>query len=152
MIKKSKITNLLVVPLIASAVLLANPVFAASPAAASRSEVRHKTDVPHSKRGIIGTVTSSEGDIIKVTAKDNTQYTVDASDATIMKVSGEPQENPDIVSISDIKVGDAIVVRGEIDDQEINAEKIFEGDIGKGQLHKHLKHWRARKQAQKAES
>ena len=136
MTKKSTITSLLVMPLIASAVLLASPVLADNTSYASHSEVRHKTSVPQTKKGITGIVTSINGTIIIVTTKDNIQYTVDASKATIMKASDQSNINPSIVTISDIKVGDAIVVRGVIADTEITAQKIFDGKVS----HKHNKH------------
>lgn len=141
MTKQSTIKNLLVVPLIASAVLLANPVFAASSTYTSHAEIRHKTSLPHVKKGIVGKVTSINGTIIVVTGKDNVEYTVDASNATIMKAREEPNVNPAIVTISDIQVGDAIVVRGVITDTEISAQKIFEGKMPVKHL-KHLKHKR----------
>jgi len=122
MYKKSKITNLLVIPLIASAVFLANPALAAytDRTSSSDTEIRHKTSVPDTrKKGVVGTVTGVNGTIIVVTTKSSIQYTVDATNATIMKASDEPNGNPSIVAISDIKVGDVIMVRGVISDTEI---------------------------------
>lgn len=117
MAKKSKIiTNLLVVPLIASTILLASPALAADPSANNSSgETRHKTSVPDVvKKGIAGVVSSVSGGIVVVTSKEDIRYTVDASHATIMKASDVPNENPDVVAARDIAVGDAIMVRGEI--------------------------------------
>ena len=56
------------------------------------------------------------GDIVIVSTKDDTEYTVDASDALIMKEGAYPNENPAIVEAKEIKVGDAILVRGVISD------------------------------------
>ncbi len=134
MSKKSKITNLLVIPLIASTVFLASPALADNPNYGSTTEVRHKTDVSHIKKGVVGTVTSVNGTIIVVTAQDNTQYTVDASHATIMKAS-TTKTSTAIATISDIKVGDRVMVRGTIDNTEIDAKNIFDGKIP----FKHLK-------------
>lgn len=136
MSKKSTITNLLVIPLIGSAILLANPVLAANNAHPSENIVRHKTNLENPEPAIAGTVTSINGNIIIVTTKDDIQYTVDASNANIMKASDDSNSNPTIVTIADIKVGDEIFVRGEIDNTEINADKIFDGKFE----HKHFKH------------
>ncbi|HEV7423579.1 MAG TPA: hypothetical protein VGO21_00115 [Candidatus Paceibacterota bacterium] len=121
MYKKSKITNLLVIPLIASAVFLANPALAAYTDRASNgdTEIRHKTSVPDTKKGVVGEVTGVNGTIIVVTTKSSIQYTVDAANATIMKASSLPDGNPSLVEISDIKVGEVIMVRGVISDTEI---------------------------------
>lgn len=127
MSKNSKITTLLIIPLIASAILLTTPAFAADPNKAGGAETRHKTGVANPRRGIAGTVASVNGDIIIVEARNDTQYTVDTSSATIMKTSDDG--NPDLVSTSDIKAGDAIVVRGEVSGTEVSAEKILDGKI-----------------------
>ncbi|MBP6883996.1 MAG: hypothetical protein KBC06_02075 [Candidatus Pacebacteria bacterium] len=136
--KQSKITNLLVIPLMASAILLSNPVLAADQTNTSNTEIRHKTSVPHMRRGIAGTVTSVNGKILTVTGRDGVQYTVDASTATIMKASDQPDQNPIVIDISNIKVGDIIGVRGTLNDTEIEATKIFDGKMPM----KHMRHWR----------
>ena len=116
---KSTIVNFVVIPLVASAIFLASPAFAADPTNTSNTEIRHKTIVPNvniRRRGIVGVVISVNGNIIIVKDKNNIHYTVDASDATIMKATDEPDGNPTVVMISNIKVGDSIIVRGEIDE------------------------------------
>jgi preprotein translocase subunit YajC len=132
MTKQSTITNLIVMPLIASAVFLASPAFAASTSVTAHKEVRNittKGPATNTKKGIVGTVTSINGTIILVTSKDNIQYTVDATSATIMKEGVAPNTNPTLVQITDIKVGDSIVVRGVIKDTEVNANNIFDGKM-----------------------
>lgn len=117
-------------PLIASAVFLASPALASNPMRTGQSEIRNITtneDTPNTKRGVAGTVTSINGTILIVTSRDNIQYTVDAAHAMIMKAGAEPNMNPAIVGITDIKVGDAIMVRGTITNTEVSAEKIFDG-------------------------
>ena len=116
--KKSTITNLIVMPLIASAVFLASPAIASNPMRPghSHAEVRNitnKESMPNTRKGIAGTVVSVNGNIVVVIAKNNTEYTVDASSATIMKAAGE-DANPSIAHVTDIKVGDSIMVRGVI--------------------------------------
>jgi len=132
MTKQSTITNLIVMPLIASAVFLASPAFANDTTRTTHREVRNLTKkeyAQNTKRGIAGTVTSIDGIIIKVTSLNGTQYTVDTSNATIMKASGEGNVNPSIADITDVKTGDAIVVRGVIKDTEIAAQKIFDSKV-----------------------
>jgi hypothetical protein len=120
MAKQGSITSLLVVPLIASAILLASPSVATSVNRLRGSEVRHTTSLPFSKGGVSGTVAALSGTIIKVTGRDNVLYTVDAGEATIMK-SEDGSSNPAIINVADIKIGDAIVVRGQIDYSAIDA-------------------------------
>ncbi len=120
---KSKIKNLIVAPLIASAIFLASPApfAAANPAQRSQVEVHNISNTentPDPKKGIAGKVTKVSGSIILVSTKDDTEYTVDASEATIMKEGTRPNENPVIVEATDIQIGDAIMVRGVISDQE----------------------------------
>ena len=119
-LKKSQITNLLVLPLIASAIFLANPVFASSTAGGIGMEVRNITsqdnaeNLSNPKKGIVGTVVSINGDILVVTTKNDVQYNVNASHATIMKAGDGEDSNPNIITTGDIKVGDAILVRGKV--------------------------------------
>lgn len=137
MSKTQTIKSLLVLPLIASAILLANPVLASNGQEyASHSEVRHKAQGSRPKKGVAGTVTSINGSVIVVTTKDGTKYTVDASKATIMKSSGDKDANPSLVTIADIQVGDTIMVRGTVADGDVTANKIFDGKFA----HKHHKH------------
>lgn len=118
--KKSTITNLFVVPLIATAIFLARPAFASdSITDPINNDIRHKTHLSNIKNEISGVVTSVNGNIVIVKSKDNIQYTVDAGEATIMKDSHD-MGNPYVVMTSSIEVGDAIVVRGEVlEDPEI---------------------------------
>jgi len=116
-IQKSKISNLLVLPLIASAIFLASPVFAAGGNVASNVEIRNVTSqegAPNTKKGIMGTVTSINGDILVITTRDGAQFNVNAAHATIMTAGDAEDSNPALISIKDIKVGDAIFVRGTI--------------------------------------
>jgi hypothetical protein len=121
---KSKIKNLIVAPLIASAIFLASPggfTAASSPTQRNKIEVHNISNTentPDTKKGIAGKVTKVSGNIVIVSTKDDTEYTVDVSDATIMKEGAQPDANPEIVSISDIHTGDALAVRGVIHQEE----------------------------------
>jgi hypothetical protein len=144
MSKSSTITNLIVMPLIASAVFLASPAMASNSPLATHKEVRNITGngTPNTKKGIAGTVTSINGNILIVTSRDNTEYTVDAGSATIMKAGSEGAGNPSIAHIADIKMGDMVMVRGVIKDSEISALNIFDGKMDARKA-KHFKHSKA---------
>jgi hypothetical protein len=119
----AKIKNLIVVPLIASAIFLASPgaSMGASPVLRNQVEVHNISNTentPDTKKGIAGKVIKVSGNIVIVSTKDDTEYTVDASDAMIMKAGDQPDANPEIVSINDIHTGDAIAVRGIIHEEE----------------------------------
>ena len=118
----SKIKNLIVAPLIASAIFLSSPAtFASSPMQRNQVEVHNISsteNTPDTRKGIAGRVTRVSGNIIIVSTKDDTEYTVDASGALIMKEGMSPNDNPEIVAAADIKTGDAILVRGTISDVE----------------------------------
>ncbi len=127
----SKIKSLLVIPLIASAVFLASPAFAKNQ---SRFEpdkeginIQHKPERSKIKRSIIGTVSAINGNTIIIVSKSDIKYTVDAEGATIMKDLGVNAKNPAIIKTTDIKVGDTIVVRGRINNKEIDADSISSG-------------------------
>ncbi len=116
-IQKSKIGNLLVLPLIASAIFLASPVFAAGGNIASNVEMRNVTSqegAPNTKKGILGTVTSINGEMLVITTEVGAQFNVNAAHATIMTAGAAEDSNPNLISTKDIKVGDVIFVRGKI--------------------------------------
>ena len=118
--KKSRITNLLVVPLIASAMFLSSPTLASNTSGGTHLEIRNITNkghnLPENRKGIVGTVRRVSGAMVFVENKDGTEYTIDATHATIMKAENEPEANPSLVNIADIKAGDSVVVRGTIKD------------------------------------
>jgi intein/homing endonuclease len=121
MIKQLKIKNLIVIPLIASAVFLANPALASNNTQDSYNDIQDKTsqeNVLSVKDIVVGKVASVNDEVVTVTTENNLTYTIDTGHATIMKESEELNTNPYLVRTSDIKVGDAIAVRGEISDQE----------------------------------
>ncbi len=144
MTKQSTITTLLVIPMMASAILLSTPVLADNVVQASQHVVRHKTSVGSNKKHVAGIVSSISGTTLTITAKDGTQYTVDASHATIMKASDDTTVNPAIVNISDIAVGDSIMARGTINDSELTAENVFDGKLP-AKNGKHMKFLRTMK-------
>lgn len=89
---------------------------------------------------VVGEVTDIDGDILTVEStrfiyrennsdnsdnsddSESTTYTVDASDATVY-------DNGEEISLSDIEVGDHVMVQGEVnDDDEVIATRIHVGD------------------------
>jgi len=130
---KYRITSLLVIPLIASAVFLANPALAKNPNRPELnqeiSNTKEHRNKPDGKKNIVGVVQSINGNTIVVVTKSGAVYNVEISSATIMRDLGALDKNPVIVGLDSIKVGDTIVVRGEINNQEINAESIHSGKM-----------------------
>jgi hypothetical protein len=90
----------------------------------------------HTKPAAVGTVTAVSGDTITLTDKQSgTTYTVDATTATIMKQlssSGTDQTDakptaPTTATISDIAVGDTLMVQGTVSGTSITATRIDDG-------------------------
>lgn len=120
-------------PLIASAIFLASPVFANNnPNTFHKQTMMGSPTGKHAMGGhksVAGTVVSVNGNIITVASVENVTYTIDAGSATIMKASTEPHNNPIIVLITDIHVGDTVMVRGIVSNSEITANDIFDGTL-----------------------
>jgi preprotein translocase subunit YajC len=80
--------------------------------------------------GVHGAITAIDGSTITVQGGNGTTYTVDGSDAAVRKfVEGEGGED---IALSDLKVGDEIGVRGEVDGTSIDATHIMNGHPHKG--------------------
>lgn len=73
-------------------------------------------------QGVIGVVTSINGNSITLTGKDNTVYVVDASDATIKKGSVDAT-----TTITEVKSGDHLFVRGAVTGTSVVATDIMDG-------------------------
>lgn len=85
-------------------------------------------------QGASGIVTAISGSILTITGKNNVVYAVDASNATLLKTttltsaSGTTAPGvPTAIALSDIKVGDTIMVRGVVSGTAIKATKIVDG-------------------------
>ncbi len=102
------------------------------------------------KPSAIGTVSAINGNIITLTgrnfaAKSNTTYTVDASSATITKLTVPPTKGSKpastAITISQIKVGDTLIVHGTVSGTNIQATTIRDRQIpananGKNMMHR----------------
>ena len=85
------------------------------------------------KPAVVGTVASVNGTTLTVTSQGfskntsatPTTYTVDASNATVMKVNATS-------SVSAIAVGDTVMVQGTVSGTNVTATKIFDGKFGMG--------------------
>lgn len=88
----------------------------------------------------VGKVTAINGSTLTVTdQRKGTIYTVDASSATLQKIS-IPDNNAVVktpptlstINISDIKVGDNVMVRGTVNGNAIKATSVVDGTMGRG--------------------
>lgn len=70
---------------------------------------------------VFGTVASINGTTISLTGKNNTTYSVDATNAKVMKGFGT------VAQVSDIKVGDSLMVNGTINGTSVTATMIMDG-------------------------
>ena len=73
----------------------------------------------HGLRGNGGTVTAINGNTLTITGKNGTSYTVEAGSSTVSKITTG--------SLSDIKVGDEIMVHGSTSGTTITATNIVDG-------------------------
>ncbi len=67
----------------------------------------------------MGTVSAVDGNTITLTGKNGTTYTIDASSATVDKISA--------INVSQIQVGDTIGVQGSVSGSSITAKHIMDG-------------------------
>jgi hypothetical protein len=70
--------------------------------------------------GTMGTVTAISGTTLTVSGKDGGTYTIDASSATV-KASGAAS------AVSDIKVGDTVMIQGKVTTASMTATNIEDG-------------------------
>jgi hypothetical protein len=82
----------------------------------------------HSIVGVVSSIGASS--TLSVTAKNNTVYTVDASNATVFK--GSASTTP---KVSDIRVGDSVIVKGQVGSTTVKATTILDTRIS-GETHK----------------
>lgn len=84
----------------------------------------------------IGTVASINGNTITLTGKNGTTYTIDATNTKITKApeipttkptKGTPRPSPTTITITDIKVGDNLIVKGTLTGTSIVATDILDG-------------------------
>jgi len=76
-------------------------------------------------QGATGTVSAINGNTITLTGKDGKTYTVDASSASVKKVADS--------SVSNIAVGDTLMVNGTTSGTSITAKNITDGVLGNPQ-------------------
>jgi hypothetical protein len=96
--------------------LLALSLLAAMPTLADSVKPSNLKHIP----GIMGTVASVSGNNITINGKNSKSYTVDATSAKIIR-SGST------IPLSDIAVGDTLVVRGNISGETVSATAIIDG-------------------------
>ncbi len=72
-------------------------------------------------QGVAGTITALNGPTLTLADKNNTIYTVDATNAKILKDYASTS-----IAVSEIKIGDHVLVRGSLAGTSIVAKKIFD--------------------------
>jgi len=93
--------------------------------------------------GISGTVTAVNGTIITITGKNSTTYTVDATNAKIEKItppvagttsasasSTWTRPTPTTITVSQVSVGDTLMVQGTVSGTSVTATNIIDGKFG----------------------
>jgi hypothetical protein len=124
--KQGVLTPVLAVSLFAGgAAGMAALASAQTPATTSAASQSHDHSMHMMGPGVMGTVSAISGNTITVTGKDNTSYMVDATNAKILK--GAEGAAPATGSISDIKVGDTVGVRGTVTGTSVAATEITDG-------------------------
>ncbi|MBU6323748.1 MAG: hypothetical protein KGI41_03840 [Patescibacteria group bacterium] len=73
--------------------------------------------------GVAGTVTAVNGSTITLTSRDGGTYTIDASNASFTKDAGTA------ITLADIKVGDTLLVGGNVVTATLTASKIHDGAL-----------------------
>jgi hypothetical protein len=74
--------------------------------------------------GIHGTIIAMSGEMLTVKSIDGTVYTVTASNAEVYTFAHDTRKE---ATLSDLSVGDAIGIHGEVDGTTITAEHIMDG-------------------------
>ncbi len=88
--------------------------------ASAQTDLTHKSIFAHLP-GVFGEVTGINGNIITITNKKGVSYVIDASSAKIMR-----DRNTNI-SLSDVKIGDSLVIMGTVSGTSVSASTIFDG-------------------------
>ncbi len=119
--------------LLAFSLLAMSPAYAAENVIKSAFSKGYKQEFEHSKKlangpGIMGTVSSINGDSITLVGKNGTTYMVLAKDAKVMKVGTTAQ-------IGAISKGDNLLILGTANGSTITAKKIFDGAVQKMNRH-----------------
>lgn len=93
--------------------------------ASSTSATSTKSDKHRSKffQGVRGTVSAINGTILTVKSKNGTTYTVEASIAKIVKNAATST-----IEVTDIKVGDIVMIEGTVSGTTVSAKKIIDAD------------------------
>jgi hypothetical protein len=122
MTKKSTVIALAAVILSASAFGFNGIALAENQASSSwKSSQGHIKNYLQHAPGVIGTISSINGNIIAMTGKNNTTYTIDASTAKIFK------NRNTVITAADMKVGDVIMAQGTVSGTSVAATTIFDG-------------------------
>ena len=143
MIENKKLNKKMIFPVMAAVAITAVGTAALTystaiqAATSSTSTTVGKKFGPEKMPGVVGKVASISGSTITLTAMDSKTYTVDAGSAKILKmpeiaagtapVAGATRPTPATITISDIKVGDTLMVRGTVSGTSVTATDIVDG-------------------------
>ena len=111
-----------------SGAALATTVSAAAPTTSTAQSVRGQTGMHGHSPGVFGIVSAINGNSITVTSKQfnrgatatSVTYTVDASSATVTKAGAAS-------AVSNIAVGDTIMIQGTVNGTTVTAKVIYDG-------------------------
>ncbi len=104
----------------------------------SKMNYKHNNITKKGAKKILGTVSAINGSILILDSKtingnsviETAQYTVDTSNSKIKKITtstNASNNNVTEVSISDIKIGDTLIIQGVVDGKSIKATNITDG-------------------------
>ena len=88
-------------------------------ASATAKFMHHRGPGMGKGHGVMGTVSSVNGNTVTLTGADGQTYTVDATSAKVSKVVD--------LSVADIKVGDTLGVMGTVSGNSVSAVHIMDG-------------------------
>jgi len=117
-------------------ITITTPTFALKSNSISRNHVNKQSISQNKTPKIIGKVSEIDGKIIKI-QKNKTIYTIDTSNSVLNKftpVKTGLKPTPTLILVSDIKIGDILIIEGEINGANISAKTITDGSLGKGRL------------------
>jgi len=117
-------------------ITITTPTFALKPNSISKNNINKQSITQNKTLKTIGKVSEINGKIIKI-QKNKTTYTIDTSSAVLNKftpVKTGLKPTPTLILVSDIKIGDILIIEGEINGTNISAKTITDGSLGKGRL------------------
>ena len=128
-----KLDNVMKIPVLATLLIAGGAVGAYASMAAADTTSTSSTATPSAQTRpmagphVMGTITAINGSTITITAqgKQTGTYTIDASNASVMKDGASS-------SVSALAVGDKVFAAGTINGTSVTATQVFDGKFGPG--------------------